>query len=213
MSNLKRMNINYLLIVTVVIAALSAPGGEASAHEGEDHGGESSVAAVSVSADTEVRTARVVDLEVTLKHRSIEPDKAGAARLFVTRFDSNEPVELATVTLSFTGDGMDAEATAAAGSTVGMYEAVLPPLAQGTYRLAARVEIAGVTQTIRYGVLKVAAAPAPMIESSSSRTRTALIATGLLIGLSIAGVLLFRAARSSRRRPAGERDEQQAATA
>ncbi|MCP9496413.1 MAG: hypothetical protein MSG64_18375 [Pyrinomonadaceae bacterium MAG19_C2-C3] len=212
MSCVRQTNVSVLTALLVVIAALFVSGDTVSAHEGEDHGGEGGVAAVSTSTDMQVRTARAGDLEVTLKHALIEPDKGGTARAFVTRFDSNEPVASAAITLLFTGGGTPVEATAVAGNTAGMYEAKLPPLVRGDYRLTARVEVAGATRTVEYGVIKVAASPAT-IESSSSWTRAVLIAVGLLVGLSIAGAVLFRAAQAFRQHQARKRNDGQAATA
>ncbi|MBA3320576.1 MAG: FixH family protein, partial [Pyrinomonadaceae bacterium] len=158
---------------------------------------------------TITRVARAGDFEVTIKHPPIEPDKEIAARVFVTRFETNEPVEKAKITLLFTSGGAPVEATAEAANTPGMYEVKLPPMPQGDYKLAARVEGGGGTQTVEYGAIKVAPAPPAQAENSSSWARTALIALASLVGLGIAGFLLYRVAQYARR----NRSEGETATA
>lgn len=197
--------------LTVLVALLTASGGVVSAHDGEDHGDENAPA-ISVSGDVQVHTARAGDLEVTLKHKSVEPDREGTARVFVTRFDSNEPVAKAKVTLSLTGGGKPVEAVAAEVAA-GMYEAKLPPLARGEYELAARVESGGTTEVARLRKLNVASAPPAEVVGGSSRARTLLIVLGVLTGVSLLAGVVFRGARSARSRRAIKRGEGRHVTA
>ena len=167
-------------------------------HGGEDHG-DAKAPAVSTSANMVARTVRAGDYEVTLKHPPIEPDKETTARVFVTRFDSNEPVENATITLLFSGGEVPIEATATAGNTAGMYEVKLPPMREGEYKLAARIGVNGTTETVEYGALQVAPAPATAAESESSWARMALIALASLVGLGFIAFVLYRASQYTRR--------------
>lgn len=211
MRRVKRIKKTVSVTALALFVVLSVPSVAVFAHGDEDHG-EASAPAVSTSASMVVRTARVGDMEVTVKHLPIEPDKGTMARVFVTSFDSNEPVAKATITLLFGGNAA-VEAVAEASSTAGMYEAKLPPLPQGEYTLVARVESEGTTQTVEYGSVKVAPAPSAAVENRSSWARTALIALGTLIVLCIAGILLYRAAQLARRSQEKRRTERQTATA
>ncbi len=208
MNNVKRIKRSVLATVLAIFAMWLVPSAAVFAHGGEDHGSEKAPV-VSTSANMMVRTARVGDLEVTVKHPPIEPDKETTARVFVTRFASNEPIEKASVTLLFNNGSAPVEAAAAVGNTAGMYEAKVPPMLQGQYNLAARVEAGGVTETVEYGMLQVALTPVSAAESQSSWARTALIVLGSLVGLGIAGVVIYRTAQLARR----NRAERETATA
>ncbi len=181
----------WLAIVSVV----------AFAHGGEDHG-DAKAPAISTSASMSTRTMRAGDYEVTLKHPVIEPDQETTARVFVTRFNSNEPVEKASIILLFSSGGAPVEASAAAASTAGMYEAKLPPLREGEYQLAVRVAVNGTTETIKYGALRVAPSFSDEAETSSSWAQSALIMLGALTGLGIVGIIIYRARQSARHQQA-----------
>ncbi len=193
-SNTKRK----IVVAAVFAVALTFSNVPVYAHGGEDHSKEKAPV-VSTSANMVVRTARAGDLEVTLKHPPVEPDKELAARVFLTRFDTNEPVEGAKVFVVLAGGGMPVEAMAEPGSTPGIYEVKLPPTPQGDYTLATRFEMGGATQTVEYGTLRVAPLPPAAAGSESSWARTALLALGALIGLGFLGLILYRATVLARR--------------
>ncbi|MDQ3256678.1 MAG: hypothetical protein M3R15_22775, partial [Acidobacteriota bacterium] len=80
-----------LAAILIIVAALTAVLPATSlAHEGEDHG-ESKAPVIAAGAGMVTRTARAGDWEITLKHSPLEPDKEIPARVFVTRFETNEP--------------------------------------------------------------------------------------------------------------------------
>ncbi len=198
----KSIGISKLNILTIAIAAIAltlvAPNAKVYAHEGEDHG-EKKAPVVSTSANMIVRVARAGDLEVMIKHPPVEPDKETTARVFVTRFETNEPVEGAKIVVVIAGVAHPVEATAGAGSNPGLYDVKLPPVPEGQYELAARVEAGGVPHTVEYGALQVQALPPPASAGSSSWARTALVALGLLLGLGFAAAVIYRAAALARR--------------
>lgn len=198
-------------LLTALITVLTSSGIVVSAHGGEDHG-EERAPTVSAIGDVQVHTARAGDIEVTFKHKSIEPDREGTARVFVTRFDSNEPITGAKVTLLLAG-GDTSVAAVAAGISAGIYEAKLPPLARGEYRFVAHVDYAGTTESVDYGELKVIPAPPAEVTSDSSWARTLLIVLGMLTGLGVLCAALFRAAQSIQNRRAGKHNEGRPATA
>lgn len=186
------------LAIIALMLTLLMPGARAFAHGGEDHG-EEKAPVVSAGTGTLTRVARVGDFEVTIKHPPIEPDREIAARVFVTRFETNEPVGKAQVFLAF-GDGESApEVAATATSTPGIYEVKLPPLPKGQYKLAARLDLNGTSGTAQYGAIEVAPAPPPAVESGSSWARTALITLALLLALGVAGVVVYRFVQNARR--------------
>jgi len=193
-----------ILIVAALMAVLPAT---SLAHEGEDHG-ESKAPVVAVGAGMVTRTARAGDWEITLKHPPLEPDKEIPARLFVTRFETNEPIANAQVRVTFTGASAPVEAVTTAGSTAGVYEVQLPPLPQGEYRLAAQVAAGGASQTAQFDLMQVAPAPPAEVQSSSGWARTALLALALLVALGLGGVVAYRFLKGLR----ANRESRQAAT-
>lgn len=187
------------LMFIALLAALVMPCAAALAHGGEDHV-EKQAPAVSTAAGMVAHTTRVGDLEVVIKHMPVDPDKETAARLFLTHFATNEPVGNAKLVVILTGEsGAPVEAIAAAGTTPGMYEAKLPPLPKGQYKLRARVEHNGETGTADYGVIKVAPPLVQPTGSVAAWARSALIILALLVGLGLAGAIIYRATRGTHR--------------
>lgn len=194
-----------LLIVLAWGVMLLTPQTKSFAHGGEDHG-EKQPPAVSVGANMITRVARVGDLEVVLKHPPIEPYKETSARLFVTYFASNEPVGGAKLFVTFTANGgTQIEAAAVPAETSGMYEAKLPPVPKGEYKVAARVNRNGEEQIIDYGTLQVASPHAVSDDAGASWARTALISLAVLVSISLMGAIIYRIARATRR--GGVKDE------
>ncbi len=197
-----------ILIVAALTAVLPAT---SLAHEGEDHG-ESKAPVVAVGAGMVTRTARAGDWEIVIKHPSLEPDKETSARVFVTRFETNEPIANAQVRVTLTGAAAPLEAIATAGANsnigAGVYEVKLPPLPRGEYKLAAQVGANGASQTAQFGATQVAPAPPAQVESSSGWARTALIALALLAALGLGGIVAYRLLKGLR----AHRESRQAAT-
>lgn len=188
-----------LAVALTMFASLIATPVAVFAHGGEDHD-EKKAPAVSAGAGMVARVARAGDIEVVIKHPPVEPDKETAARVFVTRFGTNEPVGGAKIVVALEGDGgAPIEATVTPGNTPGLYEVKLPPFPKGQYKLSARVEVAGAVQIAQYGVLEVAPPPPASVESGSSWARTVLLGLALLIGIGFAGVVIYRAAQFARR--------------
>ncbi len=143
--------------------------------------------------------SRVGDFEVAIKHPPVEPDKEIAARVFVTRFETNEPVSKAQVFLAFGDGGGAPEVAASASSTPGIYEVKLPPLSKGQYKLIARLDVNGTSGTAQYGAIEVTLDPPAAVENASAWARTALIALALLLGLGAAGLVAYRFIQNARR--------------
>lgn len=177
--------------VVILIIALLGTNTMVFAHGGEDHG-DKPAAVVATGPGMQTRTARAGDLEVMLKSLPITPDKELTARIFVTRYATNEPVQGAQITVAIGDGGTIPEIVATPGTTPGTYEVKLPPLPQGDYKFQARVTVKGDTQTAQYGVVKVTLPPPSTIESSTTWARRILIGLALLVGLGIAAVLGYR---------------------
>ena len=188
-----------LAVALTMLASLGATPVAVFAHGGEDHD-EKKAPAISVGLGMVARVARVGDIEVVIKHPAVEPNKETAARVFVTRFGTNEPIGGAKIIIAMEGGGSaPIETTVAPSNTPGLYEVKLPPLPKGQYELSARVEIAGGVQTAQYGALEVAPPPPGSAESASSWARTALLGLALLVGIGLVGVIIYRAAQFARR--------------
>lgn len=129
------------------------------AHGGEDHGDKKPVAATGTGMIA--RTARAGDYEVLLKHLGLEPLHEHAARIFVTRYDTNEPVKDAAVKLGITSkEGAPVNVNAKPSSRPGEFDIVLPPLDQGSYNLSVDVTGGGTNGTANYGAVTVEEAKA-----------------------------------------------------
>ncbi|HVF27081.1 MAG TPA: hypothetical protein VM943_02495 [Pyrinomonadaceae bacterium] len=208
MAGKEKFYFRRLAAILIIVAALTAVLPATSlAHEGEDHG-ESKAPAIAAGTGMVTRTARAGDWEIVVKHPTPEPDKETPARVFVTRFETNEPIANAQVSVVLTGAAAPVEAVATAGSTPGVYEVRLLPLPQGEYRLAAQVGANGRSQTAQYGAMQVASVPPAQVGSSSGWARTALIALALLAALGLGGVVAYRFLRGAR----ASRESRQAAT-
>ena len=85
-TNLKRL---ALAVAFFLIFALSGNALQIFAHGGEDHG-DQKPKTETTGQGTVSRVVRLGDLEVMLKHPVFAPDTATAARLFVTKFETNQ---------------------------------------------------------------------------------------------------------------------------
>ncbi len=127
----EKLYLQRLAAFMIAVASLSAMlTVSTSAHGGEDHSAEQAPV-VAAGTGTVTRTARASDWEIVIKHPPLEPDHELAARVFVTRFETNEPIANAQVRVTMMGAAASVEVVAAAGSTAGIYEVRLPPLPQG----------------------------------------------------------------------------------
>jgi len=146
----------------------------------------------------QTRTSRAGEWEVAIKHPIIEPDHEITARVFVTQFETNEPIANARVFLQF-GDSTAQEIPATAGTTAGVYEVKLPPMPKGKHALTARVEAGDVNEAIRFGQVDVTTPPPAEVETISSWARTGLIALAMLAALGAIVAVAYRLSQSNRR--------------
>lgn len=187
------MRIEKWAVLILIVLALAVPP-VSLAHGDEDHGDKKK--AVAAGLGMIARTARVGDYEVMVKHRVLEPLHEHVARVFITRYLTNEPVKDALVTLVMAAKGKEPVKVAAkASSRPGEYEASLPPVDAGTYDLSAAIVAGGASETASYGAVAVES-PKPPAESSGSvepkNTWLLAITLGLLALLSVTGFLTWR---------------------
>ena len=179
-------------------ALLGGPAARVQAHGGEDHG-DQKVTAAPAGGGLLARVARAGDYEITLKQPNLEPDKETAARLFVTRYNTNEPIAKANVVLLMQDADGARESAAKEGATPGLYELKLPPLRSGTVRLSARVGANNATETADFGPVLVAAPPVTAPADGATWARTALLTLGWLTVFGLLAGFLWLMIRRARR--------------
>ncbi len=185
-----------LLLLTAFCIFGDVP--QAVAHGGEDHG-DSKPKTTSGEKGTVSHTARLGNFEVMVKHALIEPDKAAAARLFITNFQTNAPADKVSPA---------AEIESASGSvtpimvektdSAGSYNLKIPALPAGVYTLRAKVIYSGETDTATFSSVRVETAPAASAESVASWGRTVLIVLFGVFVLGLFGGLIYFAVRVAR---------------
>ncbi len=191
---IRRLIPKKFALLLMLLGVVAMPAQKTYAHGGEDHGDEKKAEAVPAGANMFARVVRVGDYEVTVKHPNIEPDKEANARIFITHFDTNEPVGNANVVIVVddAASGTPVEVTANPTSTPGLYEAKLPPMMQGECKLSARIDVGGQSLTANYGSMQVVTPQPAALAGISLWARTVLIGLGILVGLSlIAAVIIF----------------------
>ncbi len=177
----------WLCMFALAVSPIAAFG-----HGGEDHSAEQAPV-VAASAGMVARTAQAGEWEVVIKHPTLEPDKELAARVFVTKHDTNEPIKGAHITVMIErADGAPTQVLAIAGNTAGVYEVRLPPTPQGAYKLAVQVSANGANETAQFGAVQITRVPVAEAGSVNGWARTGLIILAALLGLGAAGVTVMR---------------------
>lgn len=185
---MKKNNLFLLLLAVSVLHFASVQ--QIFAHGGEDHGDQKPKATTS-DKGTITRTARLGEYELTLKHQFLVPDMATSAKLFVTKFQTNEPIETGNPAIEIeSASGSVTGAAIEKTETAGSYNVKIPALPQGTYTVRAKLTYGGETDTATFSGVEVAPAP-PAAESTLSSGRTALIAFVLALVLALFGGLIY----------------------
>ncbi len=173
------------------------------AHGGEDHGDEQPKAATTTKGIVS-RSARLGDFEATLKTPVLEPDAAAAARLFITKFATNEAVGDAVPTMEIESPGgsvaqVAVEKTDAAGS----YNLKIPALTEGNYTIRTNLKSAKGSDTATFTNVAVAHSEAAAAASSGATSWLGSVSL-FSVGAIVAGLFgsLFYLAR---RMAAGEK--------
>lgn len=186
-------NLMAMLIISVFSGAPTV-----FAHGGEDHG-DAKPAGASGQNGIIARTARAGDFEILLKHSPLEPDTETAAKLFVTRFGTNEPLADAKPIIEITAkDGKTFAASEVKTDAPGSYNFKLPPLPEGTYTVLARLNAAGKADTATFSGISVEYAEKASATNSVSWLRAALMVLTAAVILVLFGGLMFYALRFAR---------------
>lgn len=160
------------------------------------HGGEEEAApTVKTRGTEEVRTVRIDDFEVMLKNPPVEPDTAGTAKIFLTRFATNEPVTNAKVWLTIEGaNNQSQDIEGGPTGSPGTFTVKLPPMPQGSARFSIRVEAAGTTDNGSFGNITIARDEADASGGTSATWgwgRIALMTFIFALVLALFGGLLY----------------------
>lgn len=124
-------------------------------HGGEDHGDQKPKSTANAKGIVS-HTARLGDFEVVVKHPVLEPDQPTAGRVFITKFDTNEPFRNAEVKVEMeSANGAIFGATVEAAEQPGVYGAKFPALPEDTYTMRARVTYDGETDTATFSGINV----------------------------------------------------------
>jgi hypothetical protein len=175
------------LITITVVTSIAAP---LFAHGGEDHG-EQAPKSTATSKGVVVHTSRLGDLEVTLKHPLLVPDQSTQARLFLTKFTSNDPFADAEVKVELeSATGVVNAVSLEKDKHPGAYLARLPALVEGSYKIRVGVSYRGETDTTTFSGVEVK--PLRGAEQlASSWFSLALLTISFLVVITVLGGLLY----------------------
>ena len=186
-------SIGLLLIVLLAGNAL-----QIFAHGGEDHG-DAKPKTQTTDKGTVSHSSRLGDLEVMLKHPVFAPDTATEARLFVTKFETNEAFkDVAPAVEIESATGAVTQAVIEKSETAGVFSVKFPALPEGTYTVRTKLTHDGETDTATFSGVEVKNQPLAEAENGGmSWLRTVLIGFVFLIVLGLFGALSYFVLRFS----------------
>ncbi|CAN5499344.1 hypothetical protein BH10ACI1_BH10ACI1_34660 [soil metagenome] len=175
------------------------------AHGGEDHG-DATPKTETTDKGTVSHSSRLGDLEVMLKHPIFEPDIATNARLFITKFETNEGFAKVTPAIEIESEnGSVTQATVENTDTAGIFNVKFPALPNGTYTIRTKLSHGGETDTASFSGVGVK--PTPLISTDSgemSWARTILISFIFLVVLALFGGLIYFVLHNADSKPINE---------
>ncbi|HRK49359.1 MAG TPA: hypothetical protein PLN05_02865 [Pyrinomonadaceae bacterium] len=156
------------------------------AHGGEDHG-DAKPKSTANAKGVVSHSTRLGELELMVKHPSMEPDTPTTGVLFITKFETNEPFKLADAKVEVeSASGTVFTATVAAGEQAGTYSVTFPAMPSGVYKMRANVSHDGETDTATFSGIEVKP-PAVTAEGGTSWFTQLVIGVVFLIVI----ILLF----------------------
>lgn len=190
MSHIKRKSPAILLIIVALL--LFGNTSQIYSHGGEDHGDEKPTTTAS-DKGTILRLIRLGDFEIMLKHPLFLPDTATVARLFVTKFETNEPIDQGIPVVEIeSANGVVTEALVEKTDAAGSYILKIPALAQGSYTVRAKVTFKGETDTATFSEVEVKKPSVSASENGTSWIRNILIGFVFVLVLAMfAGLVYF----------------------
>lgn len=154
------------------------------AHGGEDHG--DAQPKVATTKGIVSRNARLGDLEITLKTPVLEPDAATSAKLFVTKFETNEAVGDFVPTMEIESSGGSVVQVAVEKSDVaGSYNLKMPALAEGNYTIRTSLKSAKGSDTATFSNVAVAHS-----EATDAATNGATSWLGTILFFTVGAIVL-----------------------
>lgn len=190
-------------LASTFLLILLAGGPKVAAHGGEDHG-DQKPKTETTSKGSVLRTTRVGDYEVTVKHPPLEPGMQATGSLFVTRFATNEPVDAGAVHVAVEAEGGSiTDVAVEKSSTAGGYTLNVPALTEGEYALRVTLAPDGKASTATFSDLEVHGASAAS-GSSASWTGWLVTALFLIVGAALFAGLVYLSVRVAGRQTFSE---------
>ena len=160
------------------------------AHGGEDHG-EQKPKSTANAKGIVTHSARIGDFEVMIKHQVLEPDVATSGRLFITKFETNEPFKNAVASVEIeSANGNVSLTDVEAVEQPGIYNVKIPALPEGTYTMRTKLSYDGETDTATFSGIEVKPAVAAAAETSWLTNALIGIVFSLVVFL-LGGLILF----------------------
>ena len=161
---------NLLTTLALFSIAFFGNAAQAFAHGGEDHGDAQPKVATNAKG-TLTRNARLGEFEITLKTPALEPDAATGAKLFITKFETNEAVGDAVPTMEIESSGETVTQVAVEKTDVaGSYNLKLPALSEGKYTIRTSLKSAKGSDTATFSNVEVAHSEAANADAAGGAT-------------------------------------------
>lgn len=183
-----KLKISRKIFVLLAALALAA---NIFGHGGEDHGA-TQAKTQTTDSGTVSRSARLGEVEIMLKHPLLIPDQTANGRLFLTKFESNEPFPQAKTEMEIeAANGLVTALSVEKSAQEGVFSIKFPALAEGKYAIRAKITHGGETDTATFSDVEIKNQPAAATESGMSWTRTLLIGFIFSVVLALFGVLFY----------------------
>ncbi len=170
-----------------------------SAHGGEDHGDEKPKTETTAKGAV-LRTTRLGDFEVTVKHPPLEPGTITHGSLFVTRYATNEPVDGGNVQVALEApSGSISDVAVEKSATAGSYALDIPALTEGDYTLRVTTTAGGKASTATFSGVEVRNGT-PAAGAAASWSGFLLTAMFLIVGIGLFAALVYQSVRVAGRR-------------
>ena len=161
------------------------------AHGGEDHG-EQKPKSTANAKGVVSHSARIGDFEVMIKHPALTPDTAASGRLFITKFETNEPIKGSAVTVEIeSANGTITTAAVEESEQAGTYTLTIPALPDGTYTIRAKRSYDGETDTVTFAGVDVKPAASVADGETSWLTKAIIVVVFSLVMLLLSGLVYF----------------------
>ena len=195
----KRLKARLAALLCVLAIGSSAGVVRVSAHGGEDHGDQKPKTETTARGAV-LRTTRLGDFEVTVKHPPLEPGTIAHGSLFVTRYATNEPVDAGNVQVALEAPGGSiSEVAVAKSATAGSYALDIPALTDGGYTLRVTLTAGGKASTATFSGVEVRNG-APATGAAASWSGFLLTSMFLIVGIGLFAALVYLSVRVAGRR-------------